>query len=591
MTLVLRQARPTRGFVRRITLTLNHPVSVGRSSRSESKNLSATVDNALFDCPVISRKHAEIEFTINRWTTDQQRVTITDKRSMHGTSVNGTKLKADMPFQLEVGDTIRLGDHISRADNTYDGITLEVDHIISSASQSQPPTTVKNKTGISFPSDDESEDEYGDDDSIVEEVHSAHTTPENAKPTSYPNIIDLDDEDDEDVVETAPSMKTMFTRHIIPDTFEESQGPHAFGLQHIPQPAANPFHSATFQEMAEDIGSQQFGEGEDDDDDENDSWSNQDQFSAGSDSDDDNSSSIAEPVDIEDFEEDVDDDEDEDDAPEVMSSKRQPSQEIGTLGEDSYAAPVITRSHYDPVRGFQVSVNENNKSSSIKPRSYEPTHTFTPACPDMLADSSHSSKWDMGPSGFVSQDLNRQPMSFPSGTFSGACPPTFASHPSWVEPLPNSYTGESWHTVTSPSAAMAPSLSISQTDNAWISADTHVDVDVDAPPVPLLTSGTKRKANDISEDIVPVTNNQTEPQVQSNPDSDAATNVSAANVTVAAPVEPVPKKRKIKQPRTNKSYLKTAATEAGKYAAGALVGSVGLVALLASPLGARLAEC
>lgn len=117
VALVLRQVRPAGGMNRRITLLPDTPVSVGRSSRSEAKNLSANGDNALFDCPVISRKHAEIELKINRWASETERITITDTKSMHGTSVNGDKLQCHKPFQLQPGDTIRLGDHISRADS------------------------------------------------------------------------------------------------------------------------------------------------------------------------------------------------------------------------------------------------------------------------------------------------------------------------------------------------------------------------------------------------------------------------------------------------------------------------------------------
>lgn len=78
---------------------------------------------------------------------------------------------------------------------------------------------------------------------------------------------------------------------------------------------------------------------------------------------------------------------DNDEGPEIMSSKFQPSQEVASqVGEATTAASTTTRSHYDPVRGFQVyeNGNEDNKAPT-KPRSYEPTHALSPSFPFMLS--------------------------------------------------------------------------------------------------------------------------------------------------------------------------------------------------------------
>ncbi|KAI7104858.1 hypothetical protein KC352_g37218, partial [Hortaea werneckii] len=80
---------------------------IGRASRSEVKNLQASPTNALFDCPVVSRAHAVIDFHPRREYDEQ--VTITDLKSMHGTAVNGQRLLSHAPHILRSGDTIKLG--------------------------------------------------------------------------------------------------------------------------------------------------------------------------------------------------------------------------------------------------------------------------------------------------------------------------------------------------------------------------------------------------------------------------------------------------------------------------------------------------
>ncbi|KAM0715114.1 hypothetical protein Q7P37_009579 [Cladosporium fusiforme] len=510
-TLVLSQKRPAGGFARRITLTEHSPVaSVGRSSRSEAKNLSATAENALFDCPVISRKHAEFELSFTKWVPEGYQITITDMKSMHGTSVNGIKLRENMPFHLRPGDTIRLGDHISRADSTYDGITVVLETIMTSSTETHRKTK-----GISVPSDSESD------------------------------AFDDDVEDDEEAM-PVPAHTT------IPDTYEVSQG------------AINPLHREILQEQAESM----LERGDDVIEDEDDSWSNQDQFSDDGElsmEDDEDDSSVVDPSESE--LEYVLGQEDDDEGPEVMSSRqREPSQEIDTtLGSHATVAPTI-RSHYDPVRRFL-------DNSPIKPRSYDSTH-FTPAYPELAnPDYSSSSKWDVGPSGLVAVNDSVIPKSFPSSVPSY---PTFMpASCSWPDPTQHSFNG-----FPAPATTMAEPVSASE----WALDDTTADTGATDLFVAEESRVPKRKASEISTNSIEAA---TDPQVQPTVDADA----TLVTVTPTVETQSLPKKRKIKHPRTKKSFLKTAATEAGKYAAGAFVGSVGLVAFLASPIGARLAEC
>jgi hypothetical protein len=101
----------------------------------------------------------------------------------------------------------------------------------------------------------------------------------------------------------------------------------------------------------------------------------------------------------------------------------------------------------------------------------------------------------------------------------------------------------------------------------------------------------KRKAPEISTSDEPVTTAQaptSSDAIETANVTDASTNTVA---TTAAPTEPQPKKRKIKQAHSQRSMLRTAVIEAGKYTAGAIIGGIGLVTILASPIGEALASC
>jgi len=104
---------------RHLIMNSGERVTIGRASKSEAKNLQAQSDNALFDCPVVSRQHAELK--VHPFRTYEQQVTITDRESMHGTSVNGKRLTPYMPFSLKTGDHIKFGDKVTRGSGTILG--------------------------------------------------------------------------------------------------------------------------------------------------------------------------------------------------------------------------------------------------------------------------------------------------------------------------------------------------------------------------------------------------------------------------------------------------------------------------------------
>ncbi|GAB7358877.1 hypothetical protein MBLNU230_g4100t1 [Neophaeotheca triangularis] len=143
---------------RTLTIAPNKPQNIGRASKSQVKNLEAGPRNALFDCPVVSRTHAELKTRFNVWMGCNE-ILITDNGSMHGTYVNEVKLRNGEPFTLQSGDEIRLGDKVSRGEGyIHNGVVL-VFSVVNQSIATDTSTTV-NK-GFTVPEiSDYSDDEY-----------------------------------------------------------------------------------------------------------------------------------------------------------------------------------------------------------------------------------------------------------------------------------------------------------------------------------------------------------------------------------------------------------------------------------------------
>ncbi|KAG9243351.1 hypothetical protein BJ878DRAFT_511234 [Calycina marina] len=108
--------------VRHITLNNDTPsIRIGRASKSPGKNLSAAVDNAWFDSPVMSRDHAKIAFN-----PGAQVLTIMDIGSMHGTFLNDERLDKGVPSFLRHGDILELGAEVNRSDETFPACAFQV---------------------------------------------------------------------------------------------------------------------------------------------------------------------------------------------------------------------------------------------------------------------------------------------------------------------------------------------------------------------------------------------------------------------------------------------------------------------------------
>ncbi|PVH93191.1 hypothetical protein DM02DRAFT_733272 [Periconia macrospinosa] len=99
---------------RQLSLFPNKPFTIGRASTNSMKpNLMTAADNAYIDSPVISRDHAFLTLRLC-----PPSVQITDSASMHGTMVNGVKLKPHRPRKLNDGDLLQFGADVTRNERT-----------------------------------------------------------------------------------------------------------------------------------------------------------------------------------------------------------------------------------------------------------------------------------------------------------------------------------------------------------------------------------------------------------------------------------------------------------------------------------------
>lgn len=186
--------------------------------------MRASPGNALFDCAVVSREHAELRSS--PWQPPGKQVTLTDKKSLHGTTVNGNRLLPHQVVPLKTGDVIKFGEKVARGDGmcstqhvrrlsvinstatdllppssteAHDGVSvtfhqIQLDHHHDSSYRQ--PVSPSNVRGFHVPDDSENSDYESEDDSFVShprDSSSAKTTPEQAKMGSQKQPIDLED--------------------------------------------------------------------------------------------------------------------------------------------------------------------------------------------------------------------------------------------------------------------------------------------------------------------------------------------------------------------------------------------------------------
>ncbi|PPJ61153.1 hypothetical protein CBER1_04176 [Cercospora berteroae] len=210
---------------RSIDLIPDKPCVVGRTSRSKA-DMEARTNNALFDCAVVSRQHAEIR--VAPWATPGTQITLTDLNSLHGTAVNGRRLTPLTEFTLKSGDVIKFGERVSRGEGilrlhyklgrlflhgfeitdldsveAHDGVSVTFRHLQQHDSHpegSHHPISSRRARAFEVPepsdqSDFDSDINFDIDSvgSCVEQTESAETTPEQPKMGAQSQPIDLDE--------------------------------------------------------------------------------------------------------------------------------------------------------------------------------------------------------------------------------------------------------------------------------------------------------------------------------------------------------------------------------------------------------------
>ncbi|KAG7137521.1 hypothetical protein HYQ45_005185 [Verticillium longisporum] len=165
---------------RRITLNAARPsIQVGRTSKRVA-NLSAALDNAWLENPVISREHAEIFLGPD----PEKAVYIKDRHSRHGTFVNKDRVYPDTPVQLHQGDFVRFGIDIQRDQGLYPPPSASIDiQFINGADHNTTGThtPVDRSVGYHVPETSDDSDGFDSDDCDDEDRNAVRSAVANLR--------------------------------------------------------------------------------------------------------------------------------------------------------------------------------------------------------------------------------------------------------------------------------------------------------------------------------------------------------------------------------------------------------------------------
>lgn len=140
---------------RRVLLSSTKPsIKIGRTSRRKAE-LEATSNNFYFDCPVMSREHAVLFL-------DENKVSIKDASSLHGTCVNMSQLHQNERRQIHGGDILTFGTTVDRGTIQYSPFEVEADITFGTEASRAAAVTYK------VPDESEIEDISSDDDAGLE---------------------------------------------------------------------------------------------------------------------------------------------------------------------------------------------------------------------------------------------------------------------------------------------------------------------------------------------------------------------------------------------------------------------------------------
>ncbi|KAF3058500.1 putative fha domain protein [Daldinia childiae] len=207
----------------------NPSIRIGRASKVPTKGFVASIDNAWFDSPVMSRNHAELVLDLD---SIPKSVVIKDIGSLHGTfhiPHDGVgkemRLEQQRPVRLSNGDSLRFGTDIFRAKETFPPYSVEfymVGQEHEPCSQDVPTTNQSPNRTFTIP-DDDLDDEDDDDESVVETCMPPSRNTNIQRGLSIDLTQDEDDSDEDQHVASNATAPNHFNSDVIDLTSEPDE--------------------------------------------------------------------------------------------------------------------------------------------------------------------------------------------------------------------------------------------------------------------------------------------------------------------------------------------------------------------------------
>ncbi|KAL9094554.1 MAG: hypothetical protein Q9165_003113 [Trypethelium subeluteriae] len=159
---------------RDLNIAYGSHVPIGRASSCESKGLVANRNNAYFNCPVVSRTHAELFVKLENGCPS---LYISDLNSMHGTYINGIKVDKNSHSKLSDGDDLRIGSEVQRDEHHFRPLkyTVRLSPGITPHQASSVDKKLNTEIG-SFEVPDSTDDEYDSDDGDQSDSNESSTS-------------------------------------------------------------------------------------------------------------------------------------------------------------------------------------------------------------------------------------------------------------------------------------------------------------------------------------------------------------------------------------------------------------------------------
>lgn len=140
-------------------------LQIGRASKSPIKGLAGATNNAWFDSPVMSRNHAEIIYN-----PSDNVVQIRDVGSMHGTFVNGEKLRGEAKT-LKINDRVVFGIVVRRGMDSFPPCHFNINYEVlpwkKPNSYTVPDSSSDEDEGYNYSDEDMSEGASSQDDTSI----------------------------------------------------------------------------------------------------------------------------------------------------------------------------------------------------------------------------------------------------------------------------------------------------------------------------------------------------------------------------------------------------------------------------------------